>query len=192
MRKLSKFTWTCTLSLSNNSFLLMKISIITVAYNSASTIRDTIESVLAQTYQNIEYILVDGDSYDNTLEIIKEYEPMFGGRIRWVSAKDKGIYDAMNNGLAIVTGDVVAILNSDDVYCDTCALEKVVSVFNKMKSLNRYMQIWCMYHMTIHRELCDDGLQGFKDHSKPAGIRRIQPCTSSGSYLPNTEIIILS
>jgi len=114
----------------------MKISIITVAYNSASTIRDTLESVLAQTYQDIEYVLVDGDSYDNTLAIIKEYEPKFAGRLRWVSAKDNGIYDAMNNGLAIVTGDVVAILNSDDVYCDVSALEKVVSVFKMNEKLD--------------------------------------------------------
>ncbi len=114
----------------------MKISIITVAYNSASTIRDTIESVLAQSYRNIEYILIDGDSYDNTLDIIKEYEPKFEGRLRWVSAKDNGIYDAMNKGLSRTTGDVVAILNSDDVYCDTCALEKVIAVFKKNDRLD--------------------------------------------------------
>jgi len=114
----------------------MKISVITVAYNSASTIRDTIESVLAQTHQDIEYVLVDGDSRDNTLAIIKEYEPKFAGRLCWVSAKDNGIYDAMNNGLAIVSGDVVAILNSDDVYCDIHALEKVVSVFNNNEKLD--------------------------------------------------------
>lgn len=114
----------------------MKISIITVAYNSASTIRDTIESVLAQTHQDIEYVLVDGDSRDNTLAIIKEYEPKFAGRLCWVSAKDNGIYDAMNNGLAIASGDVVAILNSDDVYCDARAIEKVVSVFNNNEKLD--------------------------------------------------------
>lgn len=114
----------------------MKISIITVAYNSASTIRDTIESVLAQTHQDIEYVLVDGDSRDNTLAIIKEYEPKFAGRLCWISAKDNGIFDAMNNGLAIVSGDVVAILNSDDVYCDARALEKVVTVFNNNEKLD--------------------------------------------------------
>ena len=76
----------------------MKISLITVTYNSSRTLRDTIVSVLAQTYQDIEYIIIDGLSEDNTIEIIKEYEPQFEGRIRWVSEKDTGLYDAMNKG----------------------------------------------------------------------------------------------
>ena len=76
----------------------MKISLITVTYNSSRTLRDTIVSVLAQTYQDIEYIIIDGLSEDNTIEIIKEYEPQFEGRIRWVSEKDTGLYDAMNIG----------------------------------------------------------------------------------------------
>ena len=69
----------------------MKISLITVTYNSSRTLRDTIVSVLAQTYQDIEYIIIDGLSEDNTIEIIKEYEPQFEGRIRWVSEKDTGL-----------------------------------------------------------------------------------------------------
>lgn len=77
----------------------MNISLITVTYNSSRTLRDTIVSVLAQTYQDIEYIIIDGLSKDNTMEIIKEYEPQFKGRIRWVSEKDSGLYDAMNKGL---------------------------------------------------------------------------------------------
>ena len=100
----------------------MKISIITATFNSASTVRDTFESVLAQTYDNIEYIVVDGLSKDNTVEIIKEYEPKFNGRMRWVSEKDKGLYDAMNKGIAMATGDVVGILNSDDFYTSDDAL----------------------------------------------------------------------
>ena len=71
----------------------MKISLITVTYNSSRTLRDTIVSVLAQTYQDIEYIIIDGLSEDNTIEIIKEYEPQFEGRIRWVSEKDTGLYE---------------------------------------------------------------------------------------------------
>ena len=69
----------------------MKLSIITVSYNSSATIQDTIESLLAQSYTNIEYIIVDGLSKDNTVDIIKEYEPRFKGRLRWVSEKDKGL-----------------------------------------------------------------------------------------------------
>ena len=70
----------------------MKISIITATYNSASTVRDTFESVLSQTYTDIEYIIVDGASKDNTVDIIKEYESKFGGRMRWISEKDNGLY----------------------------------------------------------------------------------------------------
>lgn len=92
----------------------MKISIITATYNSARTLRDTFESVLAQTYRDIEYIIVDGASRDATLDIIREYEPRFEGKMKWVSEPDKGLYDAMNKGIARATGDVVGILNSDD------------------------------------------------------------------------------
>ena len=94
----------------------MKISIVTVTYNSASTLRGTIESVLSQTYQDIEYIIVDGLSKDNTMEIIREYEPRFNGRMRYVSEKDSGLYDAMNKGIKMATGEVVGIINSDDFY----------------------------------------------------------------------------
>ena len=100
----------------------MKISIITATFNSALTVKDTFESVLRQTYGNIEYIVVDGLSKDNTVDIIKEYEPRFNGRMRWVSEKDKGLYDAMNKGIAMSTGDVVGILNSDDFYTSDDAL----------------------------------------------------------------------
>ena len=74
----------------------MPISIITATYNSGGTIRDTLKSVLRQTYKDIEYIIVDGGSKDSTLDIIREYEPRFGGRMRWISEPDGGIYDAMN------------------------------------------------------------------------------------------------
>lgn len=94
----------------------MKISIITATYNSGETLRDTLESVLRQSYKDIEYIIVDGASTDDTLDIVREYEPRFGGRMRWISEPDKGLYDAMNKGIGLATGDVVGILNSDDFY----------------------------------------------------------------------------
>ena len=76
----------------------MKISLITVTYNSSKTLLDTFQSVLNQTYSDIEYIIVDGASKDNTVSIIKEYEPKFEGRMKWISEPDKGLYDAMNKG----------------------------------------------------------------------------------------------
>lgn len=94
----------------------MKLSVITVTYNSESTVRDTIESVLKQEYKDYEYLVIDGGSRDNTLDIIKEYEPRFDGRMRWLSEKDKGMYDGINKGIRMATGDVVGIINSDDFY----------------------------------------------------------------------------
>lgn len=106
----------------------MKISIITITYNSEKTLDDTIKSVLSQTYNDIEYIIVDGNSKDSTVDIVKSY----GDKIStFVSEKDSGIYDAMNKGLHLATGDVVGILNSDDIYFDEHVIEKVMSEFQK-------------------------------------------------------------
>ena len=107
----------------------MKISIITVSYNSSKTIKDTIESVFNQTYEDIEYIVIDGNSNDKTLDIIKKYEPKFEGRMKWVSEPDKGIYDAMNKGINLSTGDVIGILNSDDFYNSNNIIEDIVNEF---------------------------------------------------------------
>ncbi|NWD23835.1 glycosyltransferase [Pseudomonas yamanorum] len=106
----------------------LKISIITVSYNSEKTIRDTIESVLSQKYSSVEYIVVDGSSTDNTMSIVAEY----GGSIATVvSEPDKGIYDAMNKGIALATGDVIGILNSDDFYENDSALDTVAAAFRR-------------------------------------------------------------
>jgi glycosyltransferase involved in cell wall biosynthesis len=102
----------------------MKVSIITVCFNSAATIRDTIESVRAQNYPSVEYIIVDGGSTDGTLDIIKEY----GDSISiLISEPDNGIYDAMNKGIRAATGDVVATLNSDDFYVDSSSVQRLVA-----------------------------------------------------------------
>ncbi|MFC2110142.1 glycosyltransferase family 2 protein [Bacteroidota bacterium] len=100
----------------------MKISIITVCYNSAATIEKTIQSVAAQTYKNLEYIVVDGNSNDATLSIIKKYDSVI---TKWISEPDKGLYDAMNKGIALATGDIVGILNSDDTFATETVLEEV-------------------------------------------------------------------
>lgn len=109
----------------------MKISVITVTRNSSLTLTDTLESVLHQTYDNIELIVIDGLSTDSTVDIIKQYEVKFKGRMRWISEKDKGIYDAMNKGIQRATGDIVGILNSDDFYSSDRILEEVAASFKK-------------------------------------------------------------
>lgn len=104
----------------------MKITIITATYNSGSTIRDTMESVLRQSYSDYEHIIVDGRSKDNTMDVVRELEPRYeAGRLKYISEPDKGIYDAMNKGIAMATGDVIGILNSDDFFTDDNILDKV-------------------------------------------------------------------
>jgi glycosyltransferase involved in cell wall biosynthesis len=110
----------------------IKVSIITPCLNSEKTIKDTIESVLHQTYPNIEYIIVDGLSNDNTVNIIKSYQDDFKGRMRFVSEKDKGIYNAMNKGIKMSTGDIIGIVNSDDYY-EIDAVEKILQYSNPKK-----------------------------------------------------------
>jgi glycosyltransferase involved in cell wall biosynthesis len=104
----------------------MKISLITVAYNSAETIEETILSVLSQKDVDLEYIIIDGGSKDATLEIIQKYSSKIDV---FLSEKDEGIYDAMNKGIGLASGDVIGILNSDDVFASTSILAEVSKVF---------------------------------------------------------------
>lgn len=107
-------------------------SIVTPSFNSEKTIKKTIESVLDQTYQNYEYIIIDGGSKDETVKIIESYIPLFAGKLRYISETDNGIYDAMNKGIEMATGDVVGIINSDDYYENDC-LETVVNYYDPSK-----------------------------------------------------------
>ncbi len=107
----------------------VKVSIITVCYNSETTIEKTIESVINQTYANIEYIIVDGGSTDKTLTIINKYSERYNGRIKCISERDEGIYDAMNKGIKMATGQLIGIINSDDYY-ELDAVEHIVSAWN--------------------------------------------------------------
>lgn len=101
----------------------MKVSIITVCYNSSATIEDTIKSVKSQTYKDIEYIIVDGGSTDSTNKIVSDYSECVDIHI---SEADEGLYDAMNKGLDLVTGDLIGILNSDDILAEPDTIQKIV------------------------------------------------------------------
>ena len=114
----------------NRKARIVKVSIVTATYNSAHTLGATMKSVLKQTYSDIEYIVVDGSSTDNTKDVIRQYEPQFSGRLKWVSEKDGGIYDAMNKGIRMVTGDIVGILNSDDYFTGDDVIERMVVNFD--------------------------------------------------------------
>jgi glycosyltransferase involved in cell wall biosynthesis len=104
----------------------MKISIITAVFNNRRYIEGCIESVLGQTYKDIEYILVDGGSTDGTLEIIKKYEDRIS---KWISEPDRGAYDALNKGIGMATGDAIGFLHSDDFYANESVVEKVAQAF---------------------------------------------------------------
>lgn len=133
----------------------MKISIITACYNSEKTIKDTLESVLSQNYMDYEHIIVDGKSSDNTLKIVRKYEDLYQGRLRIISERDRGLYDAMNKGIVQATGDVIGILNSDDKYADKTVLDTIAT--------------------TIDSEGCD-GIYGdleFRNYSDMTNVTRI-------------------
>ena len=104
----------------------MKISVITATYNSCSTVRDAIESVLSQTWPDVEYIVIDGGSRDGTVDILNEYRHRFA---YFISEPDKGIYDALNKGIRAATGDVIGFLHSDDLFENTEVLATIARTF---------------------------------------------------------------
>lgn len=122
----------------------MKISIITVCYNSAKTIEKTLRSVASQTYQEIEYILVDGASTDNTLEIVSSYKHIID---HLVTEPDKGLYDAMNKGIALASGDYVGIINSDDTFFNPDVITDVVHFLSSNNNLEA-----CVGNIIQHNE----------------------------------------
>lgn len=105
----------------------MRISIVTVCYNSAQTIGDTLQSVCAQTYRDIEHIVIDGQSKDNTLEVVA-IKGIHVSKV--VSEADKGIYDAMNKGITLATGEIIGFINADDFYASPDAIAKVAAIFS--------------------------------------------------------------
>ena len=131
----------------------MKISIITVCYNSENTIKDTLESVLKQSYINYEYLIIDGKSKDNTLNIVKSYEKKFKGKIKIYSENDNGLYDAMNKGIKNSTGDIIGIINSDDILADKDTLKKIANVFKKEKCDGTYSNLYIMDYETMSKPI---------------------------------------
>lgn len=109
----------------------MRISIITATFNSELTIRDTIDSVLRQTYHDWELIIKDGGSKDTTLDICTELSKKADGKMKIISSFDKGIYDAMNQGIEAAEGDIIGLLNSDDFYTSDDVLETIAKAFEK-------------------------------------------------------------
>ncbi len=104
----------------------MKVSIITITFNSESTLIDTIDSVLNQTYKDIEYIIIDGGSTDSTISIIHSYKNKIS---KFISEKDNGIYDALNKGIKLSTGDIIGVLHSDDFYTNHHVIENIINTF---------------------------------------------------------------
>ncbi|MGN0846865.1 MAG: glycosyltransferase family 2 protein [Kiritimatiellia bacterium] len=114
----------------------MKITLITVCFRSAAVIRTALESVLSQRGADYEYLVIDGGSDDGTVDAIKEYEPKFAGRMRWLSEKDEGMYDAINKGIRMATGGVIGILNADDVLATDDILAQIAAAFESDSALD--------------------------------------------------------
>ena len=110
----------------------MKVSIITVTFNSARTLHDTLNSVLKQTYMDIEHIIIDGASKDDTLKIVREFSHIS----KIISEPDKGIYDAMNKGIQLASGDVIGILNSDDVFSTEIIISEIAQIFKENEDID--------------------------------------------------------
>mgnify|MGYP003608174841 CR=1 FL=1 len=106
----------------------MKVSIITICYNRKNTIEQSIKSVLEQDYPHIEYIVIDGNSFDGTQDVIEKYSDKI---TQYISEPDKGMYDAINKGLTMATGDVVGLMHSDDEFYDSSVVSKIVQAFEK-------------------------------------------------------------
>ena len=106
----------------------MKVSIITAVYNNKTNLQDAIDSVYNQTYKNIEHIIIDGNSNDGTIELIKKNEDKIS---YWISGNDNGIYDALNKGLELATGDIIGFLHSDDIYASNEIIQTLIHAFKK-------------------------------------------------------------
>ncbi|MFN0201518.1 MAG: glycosyltransferase family 2 protein [Bacteroidia bacterium] len=150
----------------------MKISIITVCYNSEKWIKTCMDSILHQDYQDIEYILIDGNSKDKTVDIIKSYQD---SRIKWISEPDKGLYDAMNKGVKMATGEVVGILNSDDFYAHNQVISKVMAAFEKNPTDTLFADLVFVTEENLDKVVRFFPGKGFSVEKMPMGIMPPHP-----------------
>lgn len=125
----------------------MKVSIITATYNSSATVTDTLTCISEQEHKDIEHIIIDGGSTDNTLDIVGRFSHV----AKIVSGKDKGIYDAMNKGISLATGAVIGILNSDDVYTDPAVLSDIARAFQDPAVMTVYADLQYVYPDDLNR-----------------------------------------
>lgn len=163
----------------------VKFSIITVCFNSEATIERTLKSVLAQSYPSVEYILVDGKSTDRTMEIVQEYTSKFvekGIEFRYISEKDAGMYDAMNKGIRLSTGDIISILNSDDWYVDE-ALQRVAEAI-KVHEADIYMGAINIYNgnQVIVKKAKNRKYKTSRDFNHPAMFVKKECYKAVGEY----------
>ena len=156
----------------------MKFSIITITFNSEKTIERTLKSVLAQTYKDYEYIIVDGASKDSTMDIVRKYEPLFEGRMKFKSESANGIYDAMNKGVMRSKGDIIGIVNSDD-WLEPNALDIVAAMVASETSegYNLYCGSMKFHYEDGHSQLFESSQERFYN-----GIRNYS--FNYGAYHP--------
>lgn len=141
----------------------MKVSIITICYNRKETIASSIESVLSQDYHNIEYIVIDGNSTDGTKEIIKSYDEKIS---TYISEPDKGMYDALNKGLKIATGEIIGLMHSDDEFYDNEVISRIVAMFKKSPSSDGIYGNGIYVTNDKNERIVRDRISGIYDHKK--------------------------
>jgi len=150
----------------------LKVSVITVTFNSAATLQNTIDSLAIQDYPNIEYIIVDGNSTDDTLSIIQSNTDVVS---KWISEPDTGLYDAMNKGIKMATGDVVGIINSDDFYHRADAISQIVKAFEESGKESVYTDIRFVNPDNLNKTVRYYNSKRFKLHKFKRGIMPAHP-----------------
>ena len=170
------------------------ISVITVCYNSENNIEATIRSVMAQDYPAIEYIVVDGNSTDNTMNIVGQYKDFVAKQI---SEPDKGIYDAMTKGVGMATGEVIGILNSDDIYASDTILSEVMDLFNRDETIDAVYGNITYFNdndpgKVVRKWITKPYYPKFFDHGEvpphPALFVRKKVYDAIGAYFPDFKI----